>query len=144
MFIKYLTKESHKLIDKKAIDKKGNLTYDELADMVQKNKKLEFLHQIVPRKLTIREIRRLMAKESDDESSSDEESSSSGSGDSSDEENNSKEVNSISSETESKKDEDDDDDDIIEVSSTTTSGSSVVEIIESAEVNENSKTNKKK
>lgn len=133
MFIKYLTKESHKLVNKKS-----NLTYDELADMVQKNKKLEFLHQIVPRKLTIREIRRLMAKESDDDSSSDEESNSSSSSD----EENKAEVNSISSETASKKDEDDDDD-IIEVSSTTTSGSSVVEIVE-PEVNTSSKTNKKK
>lgn len=138
-----MAKESYKLAQKKPL-----LSYDELSEMVQKKKKLEFLHQIVPRKMTVREIRKLMAKESDDESTSEDESGSDddkkGKDKSSSSSSNS---NSGSSESSSDEDEQMKNDDIIEIESTTSgSGSSVVECITdevNSKINKSSNKNKK-
>ncbi|KAJ6644172.1 Chromatin accessibility complex protein 1 [Pseudolycoriella hygida] len=86
MLIKFLAKES--------IGKHKTLEYRHVADYVQSDSNLEFLHAILPKKISGREFRRLLKEESDnsdsnsssgssdeDDSSSSEESSSSDDGD---------------------------------------------------------------
>lgn len=70
MFIKYLTKEVYEM-DKTA------LTYKNLAKFVQDEEKLDFLHQIIPHKITVKEYKKKLAehlekeKKLQDESGSD-------------------------------------------------------------------------
>lgn len=79
LFISYLTQQTHK----KCAHKK-DLNYNDLSSFVQEEEKLEFLHQIVPKKITVKEFREILERasetessddDSDDEASSDEENS---------------------------------------------------------------------
>ncbi|XP_051158135.1 chromatin accessibility complex 16kD protein-like [Leptopilina boulardi] len=84
LFIHYLTEEAH------SQSKKGhNLDYKHLAEVVQSNDCLEFLREIMPRKITVRQFKQMMAAKnavSSSDSDSDSQSDSSSSSDS-DEEN---------------------------------------------------------
>lgn len=75
LFISYLTQQTHK----KCAHKK-DLNYNDLSSFVQEEEKLEFLHQIVPKKITVKEFREIIERgsesESDSASDSDEEASS--------------------------------------------------------------------
>lgn len=70
LFVRWLSKEVYEL-DTKA------LSYKNLAKFVQQHEKLDFLHQIVPHKITVREYKRKFAeviekeKKLQDESGSD-------------------------------------------------------------------------
>jgi hypothetical protein len=55
MFVRYLTKEVYE-IDTKA------LSYKNLAKFVQDEEKLDFLHQIVPHKITVRDYKKKLAE----------------------------------------------------------------------------------
>lgn len=70
MFIEHMAKGSHKAGSKL-------LDYKDLAEYVQKNDNLEFLQQILPVKITVKQYRELMAKkrnpDSDSESEEEEE-----------------------------------------------------------------------
>ncbi|KAK0163080.1 hypothetical protein PV327_006791 [Microctonus hyperodae] len=67
MFIHYLTEEAHK-----QSRKASSLEYKNLAEVVQTNETLEFLKEIMPRKITVRQFKELMAeKEAAARSSSD-------------------------------------------------------------------------
>lgn len=67
LFISYLTQQTHK----KSANKK-DLNYNDLSDFVQAEDKLEFLHQIVPKKITVKEFREILERgSSDSESESD-------------------------------------------------------------------------
>lgn len=92
MFIQMLAKESNRTDGGGAGGAKPLKTVDymHLAEFVQGQTRLEFLHQIVPKKITVRQFREIMAKKkknasdesssSDSGSGSDEDESSSGSG----------------------------------------------------------------
>lgn len=80
LFIRHLSKEAYEL-DKRC------LTYQNLAKYIQSDNKLDFLHDVVPNKITVREYKKILSEEvvrspdgdtgSDDtssDSSSDEES----------------------------------------------------------------------
>lgn len=74
LFIGFLTQQTYK--------KNGNkkdLNYNDLSNFVQKEEKLEFLHQIVPKKITVKEFREILERGSDS-SDSDVDSSESESG----------------------------------------------------------------
>uniref|UniRef100_A0A1Q3EWS0 Putative histone-fold protein chrac subunit n=2 Tax=Culex tarsalis TaxID=7177 RepID=A0A1Q3EWS0_CULTA len=74
MFIGYITKNAHKK-GTKALD------YKDLAAYVEGEEELEFLVQILPKKITVREYKKLSAErkdENDDDDSSSSESESSG------------------------------------------------------------------
>lgn len=58
---------------------KKDLNYNDLSNFVQKEEKLEFLHQIVPKKITVKEFREILERGSDS-SDSDVDSSESESG----------------------------------------------------------------
>jgi len=62
LFIQMLAKNAHK-----SGKQKKNIDYADLANMIQNKTTLEFLHEIIPRKLTVRECYQLM--ESQDEES---------------------------------------------------------------------------
>lgn len=62
---------------------KKDLNYNDLSNFVQKEEKLEFLHQIVPKKITVKEFREILERGSDS-SDSDVDSSESESGEDSD------------------------------------------------------------
>ncbi|XP_043467089.1 chromatin accessibility complex 16kD protein [Leptopilina heterotoma] len=83
LFIHYLTEEAH------LQTKKGhNLDYKHLAEVVQTNDCLEFLREIMPRKITVRQFKQMMAAKnavSSSDSDSDSQSDSSSSSDSEDE-----------------------------------------------------------
>lgn len=68
MFVRWLSKSVYEL-DTKA------LSYKELAKFVQDHEKLDFLHQIIPHKITVREYKKILAeiveKEKNPESGSD-------------------------------------------------------------------------
>ncbi|XP_012267634.1 chromatin accessibility complex protein 1 [Athalia rosae] len=68
LFIHHLSSEAHSL------GKKGHtLDYKNVAEVVQSNETLDFLREIIPRKITVREFKELMAKKnppSSDSSSS--------------------------------------------------------------------------
>lgn len=90
-----LAKESHKSCSKltKLVD------YKHLAEYVQSEERLEFLHQIVPKKITVKQFRDIMAKKrnkrdnsSDTSSSGSESGSGSGSGGDDDEDDNDEEA----------------------------------------------------
>lgn len=81
LFIKQLAKDAFE------IDNRGVLTYKNLATYVQSDDKLDFLHNIVPKKITVKEYKKILAEEkvpqldsegsessSSEESGSDEES----------------------------------------------------------------------
>ncbi|XP_043261500.1 chromatin accessibility complex 16kD protein-like [Colletes gigas] len=74
LFIHYLTEEAHQQSNK------GNsLDYKHLAEVVQTNDTLEFLKEIMPRKITVRQFKEMMAakdRHSSSESSSDSDSDS--------------------------------------------------------------------
>lgn len=60
LFIAFLTQQTYK--------KNGNkkeLNYNDLSSFVQKEEKLEFLHQIVPKKITVKEFREILERGSD-------------------------------------------------------------------------------
>lgn len=65
MFISYLTQQTHK----KCAHKK-DLNYNDLSSFVQEEEKLEFLHQIVPKKITVKEFREILERGSGTESES--------------------------------------------------------------------------
>lgn len=69
LFISYLTVQTHK-----HNAHKKDLNYNDLSKFVQDEEKLEFLHQIVPKKITVKEFREILERGSD---SSDSQSSSS-------------------------------------------------------------------
>lgn len=55
MFVRYLSKEVYQM-DTKA------LSYDNLARFVQEDEKLDFLHQILPHKIKVREYKKKLAE----------------------------------------------------------------------------------
>lgn len=74
MFLKYLATEAYK----DTIDK-GTLNYKNIANVVHKHERLEFLRDIVPKKITVKQYREMMARKKNlnvSESSSKSESSS--------------------------------------------------------------------
>ncbi|KAI4486176.1 hypothetical protein M0802_012507 [Mischocyttarus mexicanus] len=75
LFIHYLTIEAHM-----QNNKGNNLDYKHLAEVVQTNETLEFLREIIPRKISVRRFKEMMAAKStsssSDESSSDSDSDS--------------------------------------------------------------------
>ncbi|KOC61360.1 Chromatin accessibility complex protein 1, partial [Habropoda laboriosa] len=65
LFIHYITEEAHLL------NSKGNsLDYKHLAEVVQTNDVLEFLREIMPRKITVRQFKEMMAAKNSNSSSS--------------------------------------------------------------------------
>ncbi|CAK9811335.1 Chromatin accessibility complex 16kD protein [Anthophora quadrimaculata] len=65
LFIHYLTEEAH------LQSNKGNsLDYKHLAEVVQTNDTLEFLREIMPRKITVRQFKEMMAAKNSHSSSS--------------------------------------------------------------------------
>lgn len=72
LFISYLTQQTHK----KYAHKK-DLNYNDLSNFVQEEEKLEFLHQIVPKKITVKEFREIIERGSESESSDSDENASS-------------------------------------------------------------------
>ncbi|KAG8034737.1 hypothetical protein G9C98_007813 [Cotesia typhae] len=96
MFIQYLATEAHT-----KANKKNALDYKHLAEVAQTNETLEFLKEIMPRKITVRQFKELMAaKEAAAQSSS------SGSSDS---DSDSQSDSESGSDGDSKKDDEDDD-----------------------------------
>ncbi|XP_076382307.1 chromatin accessibility complex protein 1 [Megalopta genalis] len=74
LFIHYLTEEAHLQSNKGHL-----LDYKHLAEVVQTNDTLEFLREIMPRKITVRQFKEMMAAKnsnSSSESSSDSDSDS--------------------------------------------------------------------
>ncbi|XP_011497026.1 PREDICTED: chromatin accessibility complex protein 1 [Ceratosolen solmsi marchali] len=65
LFVHYLSEESHQ-----KSNKAGNLEYKHLAEVVQTNETLEFLREIMPRKITVRQFKE-MIDDKNSESSSD-------------------------------------------------------------------------
>lgn len=62
-----MTQQTHK-----KFGHKKDLNYNELSDFVQAEEKLEFLHQIVPKKITVKQFREILERgESESESESD-------------------------------------------------------------------------
>lgn len=55
MFVRYLSKEVYQM-DTKA------LSYQNLAKFVQEEDKLDFLHQIIPHKITVRDYKKKLAE----------------------------------------------------------------------------------
>ncbi|XP_063977042.1 chromatin accessibility complex 16kD protein [Diachasmimorpha longicaudata] len=82
MFVHFMSEEAHKQSKKSSC-----LDYKHLAEVVQTNETLEFLKEIMPRKITVRQFKQLMAeKEAAERSSSDESSTDSDSDSQSDSE----------------------------------------------------------
>ncbi|XP_043287829.1 chromatin accessibility complex 16kD protein-like [Venturia canescens] len=71
MFIQYLAEEAHT-----QSNKANQIDYKHLAEVVQTNETLEFLKEIMPRKITVRQFKELMAAKESNNSSSSETSSS--------------------------------------------------------------------
>ncbi|XP_040155798.1 chromatin accessibility complex protein 1-like [Anopheles arabiensis] len=94
MFIEYMAKGAHR-------QGKKSLEYKDLAKCVEEDDNLEFLSQILPKKITVKEYKTLMAKkrDTDDDTDSEEEA---------DEESGNEEANADD-------DDDDDDDDVVEI-----------------------------
>lgn len=65
MFISYL---AHQTYTKNG--SKNEITYNDLSRFVQNEEKLEFLHQMVPKKITVKEFRDILAQETDSDSNS--------------------------------------------------------------------------
>lgn len=74
-----MTQQTHK----KCAHKK-DLNYNDLSSFVQEEEKLEFLHQIVPKKITVKQFREILERgdrsesessDSEEDASSDEENS---------------------------------------------------------------------
>ncbi|KAM0730997.1 Chromatin accessibility complex 16kD protein [Formica fusca] len=70
LFIHYLTEEAHM-----QSNKGSSLDYKHLAEVVQTNDTLEFLREIMPRKITVRQFKEMMAAKNASHSSSSESSS---------------------------------------------------------------------
>lgn len=67
LFISYLTQQTHK-----KLGLKKDLNYNDLSDFVQAEERLEFLHQIVPKKITVKQFREILERgSSESESESD-------------------------------------------------------------------------
>lgn len=69
LFIKYITKEVYDMNRKV-------LSYQNLSKFIHDDSKLDFLHEIVPKKITVREFKKILAEEmqrsnADDNSGSD-------------------------------------------------------------------------
>lgn len=56
LFIRHLSKEAYEL-DKRC------LTYQNLAKYIQSENKLDFLHDVVPNKITVREYKKMLSEE---------------------------------------------------------------------------------
>ncbi|EZA50078.1 Chromatin accessibility complex protein [Ooceraea biroi] len=69
-FIHYLTEEAHT-----RSNKGSSLDYKHLAEVVQTNDTLEFLREIMPRKITVRQFKEMMAAKNASHSSSSDSSS---------------------------------------------------------------------
>ncbi|XP_015587958.1 chromatin accessibility complex protein 1 [Cephus cinctus] len=70
LFIHYLSKEAHEHANK------GNaLDYKDLAEVAETNETLDFLRPIMPRKITVRHFKQMMAAKNSPNSSSSESSS---------------------------------------------------------------------
>ncbi|CAK9807110.1 Chromatin accessibility complex 16kD protein [Anthophora plagiata] len=65
LFIHYLTEEAHS-----QSNKGHSLDYKHLAEVVQTNDTLEFLREIMPRKITVRQFKEMMAAKNSHSSSS--------------------------------------------------------------------------
>ncbi|XP_011308113.1 chromatin accessibility complex protein 1 [Fopius arisanus] len=70
MFVHFMAEEAHK-----QSKKSSSLDYKHLAEVVQTNETLEFLKEIMPRKITVRQFKQMMADKEAAERSSSEESS---------------------------------------------------------------------
>ncbi|XP_032675837.1 chromatin accessibility complex 16kD protein-like [Odontomachus brunneus] len=70
LFIHYLTEEAHM-----QSNKGSSLDYKHLAEEVQTNDTLEFLREIMPRKITVRQFKEMMAAKNESRSNSSESSS---------------------------------------------------------------------
>lgn len=70
LFIHYLTEEA-----RKQNNKSSSLDYKHLAEVVQTYDTLEFLKEIMPRKITVRQFKEMMASKNASHSSSSESSS---------------------------------------------------------------------
>lgn len=81
LFISYLTQQTHK-----RCAHKKDLNYNDLSSFVQEEEKLEFLHQIVPKKITVKEFREILERGSESESSESEEEATSEEDENTDEE----------------------------------------------------------
>lgn len=68
MFIKHFTKEAYSNVKKTT----NILKYEHLANLVQNNENLEFLLQIVPQKITVKNLQGLLKQDESSESSSEE------------------------------------------------------------------------
>lgn len=84
LFVKQIAKEAYEM------DNRGLLTYKNLATYIQNDDKLDFLHAVVPKKITVREYKKILAEEKiptvDSEGSDESSSEESGSEEGSDEE----------------------------------------------------------
>lgn len=85
MFIQFLTKESLKCCDKNS----KMVEYNQLAEHVQSDDKMEFLRTILPKKITVKEFRQIMEREKNITSSDDTSSEEDGNDDEDDEDNDS-------------------------------------------------------
>lgn len=56
LFIRHLSKEAYEL-DKRC------LTYNSLAKYIQSDNKLDFLHEVVPNKITVRDYKKILSEE---------------------------------------------------------------------------------
>lgn len=57
LFIKQLSKDAYEM------DNRGILSYKNLASFVQNDEKLDFLHNIVPKKISVRDYKKIIAEE---------------------------------------------------------------------------------
>lgn len=64
MFVQYLSSEAHE-----KSNKASSLDYKHLAEVVQTYETLEFLREIMPRKITVRQFKEMMAARNSDSSS---------------------------------------------------------------------------
>lgn len=66
LFIAYLSQQTYK-----KNGNKNDLNYNDLSKFVQNEEKLEFLHQILPKKITVKEFRDILERGSDTSDSDD-------------------------------------------------------------------------
>lgn len=84
LFVKQIAKDAYDL------DSRGVLSYKNLASCIQNDEKLDFLHAVVPHKITVKAYKKILAEEKvptvDSEESDDSSSEDSGSEEESEEE----------------------------------------------------------
>ncbi|XP_058121641.1 chromatin accessibility complex protein 1 [Anopheles ziemanni] len=134
MFIEHMAKGSHKAGSK-------SLDYKDLAEYVQKNDNLEFLQQILPVKITVKQYRELMAKKRNPDSDTESEEEEEAGGDEEAEVEEEEEVITVEDDDDKKKEDADSEDS----ASSSGESNSVISIDSSSDEKENSKnvTNKK-